>query len=222
MMTTFRTALTVLALAVLAGCVSSGDEVWAPDDAVARAAYVEPGPATVTLITSINTRSGSGAHSALMIDGAQRLLFDPAGAWHNPGVPERNDVLYGMSPGYLDMYLAFQANGVFEVQMQTVEVSAATAAQLSQAVQSYGAVGPAFCARSVTEILSTTPGFQSISPGFFPMAAMNQFAELPGVRETYVVGTTGDEDDGSDAFLAAQVAAATAAEAAAAAPPATN
>jgi len=195
-----------LAALSLAGC--AGDEVWAPDDAVARAAYVAPGAPSVTLITSINTRTNSGAHSALLIDGAQRLLFDPAGNWHNPGVPERNDVLFGMSPANLDMYLEFQSFGVFEVRMQTVDVSPEVAAQLSQAVQAYGAVGPAFCSRSITEILGRTPGFESIRTTFYPFNTMGQFGQLPGVRERVVVGSTGTEDDIGDEIIAAQVAAA--------------
>lgn len=188
----------------LVGC--GAEEVWDSDEAVARATYVPPGASTITLITSINTRNDSGAHSALLIDGAQRLLFDPAGSWHNPGIPERNDVLYGMSPAYLDMYLAFQSNGPFEVRTQTVEVSAAVAQQLSQAVQSYGAVSPAYCSRSITDILSQTPGFSSIQPTFFPLNTMGQFAQIAGVREATIVGTTGDADDQSDAVLAAQLA----------------
>lgn len=188
----------------LAACV--GDEVWAPDDAVARATYVPSAPSTVTLITSINTANNSGAHSALLIDGAQRLLFDPAGSWHNPNIPERNDVLFGMSQGYLDLYLAFQSNGVFEVRTQTIDVTPAVAQQLSQAVQAYGAVGPAYCSRSITEILGATPGFTSISQTFFPLNTMEQFAQLPGVRQETIVGTTGDERNASDAVLAAQIA----------------
>lgn len=195
-----------LAALSLAGCV--GEEVWAPDDAVARATYVPQGSPTVTLITSINTRNNSGAHSALLIDGAQRLLFDPAGSWHNPGVPERNDVLFGMSPPYLDMYLAFQSFGVFEVRTQTIDVSPEVAAQLSQAVQAYGAVGPAFCSRSITEILGRTPGFESIRTTFYPLNTMGQFGQLPGVREATIVGTTGDADDIGNEVIAAQIAAA--------------
>lgn len=204
MMGVVRLALAGLAALTLAGCV--GDEVWAPDDAVARAVYVAPGPATVTLITSINTRNNSGAHSALLIDGAQRLLFDPAGNWHNPGVAERNDVWFGMSPPYLDMYLEFQSFGVFEVRMQTVEVSPQVAAQLSQAVQAYGPVAPAFCSRSITEVLRNTPGFESISNTFYPLNTMGQFSQLPGVREETVHGTMGDEDDIGEQIIAEQIA----------------
>ena len=100
MMRIIRIAAAGLLALSLAGCAA--EAVWDSDDAVARATYLAPGPSTVTLITSINARNGSGAHSALLIDGAQRLMFDPAGSWHNPGVPERHDVLYGMAPGYLD------------------------------------------------------------------------------------------------------------------------
>lgn len=195
-----------LAALSLAGCV--GEEVWAPDAVVSSSAYVPSGGPSVTLITSINTRNNSGAHSALMIDGAQRLLFDPAGNWHNPGVPERNDVLFGMSPAYLDYYLEFQSFGVFEVRMQTIDVSPEVAAQLSQAVQAYGAVGPAYCSRSITEILRRTPGFESIRTTFYPLNTMSQFGQLPGVRERVVVGSTGDEDDIGNEIIAAQVAAA--------------
>ncbi len=204
MMRVLRFAVSSVVALALAGC--AGEAVWDSDEAVARATYVAPGPATVTLITSINTRNGSGAHSALLIDGAQRLLFDPAGNWHNPGVPERNDVLFGMSPGYMDLYLAFQSNGVFEAHLHTIEVSPQVAAQLSQAVQAYGPVAPAFCSRSITEILSGTPGFGTISPGFFPDNTMEQFAQLPGVTYQLVEGTISDEANGSQEVLAAQVA----------------
>lgn len=204
MMRVMRLAVAGLLALALTGCVS--ETVWDSDEAVARATYVPPGPATVTLITSINTHNNSGAHSALLIDGAQRLLFDPAGSWHNPGIPERNDVLFGMTPGYMDLYLAFQSNGVFEVRTQTVEISAATAQQLSQAVQTYGAVSPAYCSRSITDILSATPGFTSIRQTFYPLNAMDQFAQIPGVREATIVGTVGGGDDASDAVLNAQLA----------------
>lgn len=104
------TVLCACAIA-LTGCAA--EYVWEDDDFVARAAYVALGAPTVTLITSINPSSDTGVHTALLIDGAQRLLFDPAGHWDNPGVPERNDVWFGMSPAYLDEYLAFQSEGQY-------------------------------------------------------------------------------------------------------------
>lgn len=206
MILSLRMLAAALAVLGLSACV--GEDVWAPDVVVSQSAYVAPGPSSVTLITSINTANNSGAHSALLIDGAQRLLFDPAGNWHNPGVPERNDVLFGMSPPFLDMYLAFQSFGVFEVRMQTIDISPEVAAHLSAAVQAYGSVGPAYCSRSITEILRGTPGFESIRTTFYPLNTMRQFGQLPGVRERVIVGTTGTEDDIGDEVIAGQIAAA--------------
>lgn len=205
MIRALRFAAAGLITLTLAGCV--GESIWDSDEAVARATYVPPGPATVTVITSTNTRMDSGAHTGLLIDGAQRLLFDPAGSWFNPGIPERNDVLFGMTPEYLDLYVAFQSNGVFEVTMQTVTVSPEVARQLSQVVQSYGAVPPSQCSRSISRILSTTPGFESIRPSYFPTALLNQMAEIPGVRTTVVAGTLGDQEDLTERPVLAQIAA---------------
>lgn len=205
MMGVLRIAAAGLVALSLGGCAA--ESVWDSDEAVARATYVPSGPPTVTLITSTNTRMNSGAHSGILIDGAQRLLFDPAGSWFNPAIPERNDVLFGMSPAYLDLYLAFQSNGVFEVTMQTVEVTPEVAQQLSQAVQSHGAVTPSFCSRSISSILSTTPGFESISPTFFPTALLNDMAEIPGVRTRIVEGTLGDQEDLTERPVLAQIAA---------------
>jgi hypothetical protein len=191
MMGLFRAVAAGLAALSLTGCAA--EAIWDSDEAVARATYRAPGPATVTLITSINARNGSGAHSALLIDGAQRLLFDPAGSWHNPGVPERHDVLFGMSPRYLDAYVAFQSNGIYEVQTQTIQVSAEVAQQLSQRVQAYGPVAPADCSRSISEILGSTPGFESITQTFFPLNTMGQMSQIPGVREERILGTSPEE-----------------------------
>ena len=58
--------------------------VWAPDDVVSQARYVPSGPAKIQLLTMISNRNGSGGHSALLIDGPERVLFDPAGSWRHP------------------------------------------------------------------------------------------------------------------------------------------
>jgi len=56
------------------------------------------GSAEITLITSVNNRTGSGDHSALFISAGHRVLYDPAGSWHSGQAPRRNDVVYGLSP----------------------------------------------------------------------------------------------------------------------------
>lgn len=70
--------LALTALISLAAC--GAEPIWAPDDAVATARYAHPGPTSVTLYTVLSTRSGAGAHAGLLINGSERVLFDPAGS----------------------------------------------------------------------------------------------------------------------------------------------
>ncbi len=198
---------TALTLCVgLTACVA--DSVYAPDDVVQRAAYlppVQPGAATVTLLTMISNSNGSGGHSALVIDGAQRLVFDPAGSWHHPSVPERNDVLYGMQPQLFGYYMDYHARESYHVVVQEVDVTPDVAAQLATAVQQAGPVPRAQCSRSISTILAQTPGFEAVSQGWFPARMMAQFENIPGVRTTRVYD---DDSDDNLELLQAQARAA--------------
>lgn len=177
---------------VLSGCVA--EEVWAPDTFVSSANYSPAGPATLTLMTMVSNRDGRGGHSALMIDGAQRVLFDPAGSWYHPMIPERNDVLYGMSPQFLQFYTDYHARETYHIVVQEVEVSPAIAAQVIAAVEANGPVPPARCSLSISRLLGDVPGFESISPNWFPIRTMEQFAALPGVRESRIYDTDADDN----------------------------
>lgn len=187
----------------LAGCVA--EDAWAPDSVVQAAAFVPDGPSTVTLMTMIHNDTGSGGHSALMIDGAQRVLFDPAGSWHNPAVPERNDVLYGMNPAALDLYTDFHARETYHIIVQEVEVSPEVAAFLIREVEANGAVPQAQCSLSISSILARTPGFENMRSSWFPKRTMNQFADLPGVRTSEIFD---DDSDDNLELLQAQARAA--------------
>ncbi|QBY02256.1 hypothetical protein E2K80_17175 [Rhodophyticola sp. CCM32] len=184
--------LLLTVLTVLSACAAPS--VWAPDDAVTRAAYAPPPPPTVTLLTAISNGSGAGGHSSLMIDGAQRLMFDPAGSWHHPNVPERNDVLYGMTPQLYGFYMDYHARETYHMVVQEIQVSPETAARLSQAVQQYGSVSAARCALSISRVLSQTPGFESIGVTWSPRRIMNRFEDLPGVRTSRVYDDDSDDN----------------------------
>ena len=87
-----------LCLAMLLSLAACGaDPRWASDAEVSRAAYVSQAPASITLYTVLSNRNDSGAHSGLLINGSQRVMFDPAGTWQHPQLPERNDVHFGMT-----------------------------------------------------------------------------------------------------------------------------
>ena len=178
----------------LAGCAA--EPVWAPDAQVARAAYQHPGPPMLTLFTTRNVGSGSGAHSGLMVNAHERVLFDPAGTFGAPSLPERNDVIFGMTPRVVEYYTGYHARTSYYVVEQQLEVTPAVAAQAYQLVTNYGAVPKAGCARATTRVLQQLPGLEGMRVSWFPDKLEDQFARLPGVitiehRET-------DADDRSD------------------------
>lgn len=178
-----------VALVALAGC--EAERQAALQEPLAYTPYVAEGPATITLVTSINGRSDAGAHSALVINGSERVLYDPAGSWElQDGVaPERDDMHFGMFPAALDNYMAFQSNGVFYATEQTVVVPRAIADQAIAEAKAQGATPKALCGHSVSTVLAQLPGFEGFAVAYFPKAIAREFAKLPGVVETRVEGT---------------------------------
>ena len=107
---------------------------------VAGAAYAASGPKTLTLLTMVNNRSGSGGHTALIVNGSQQVIFDPAGSFRDPRVTERGDVLYGMSPAWIQAYKSAHARSTFHVVSQEITVSDAQAEQVLNLVMANGQV----------------------------------------------------------------------------------
>jgi hypothetical protein len=190
----FRLVLALMALLALAAC--GAESTWAPDDAVARAAYVEPGPKTITLYTVISTRNGSGGHSGLMINGSQRIMFDPAGTWNNNRLPERNDVHFGITPRMESFYIDYHARETFFVRVQTVEVTPEQAEIALQRAMAYGAAPKATCAKAISSILRGVPGFESLPQTMFPVPLSEAFGELPGVSSRDITDDDADKNHG--------------------------
>ena len=180
----------------LAGCAAQ--EVWAPDDVVSRAIYREPGRKYLTLYTMKNVGSDSGAHSALLINASQRVLFDPAGTFQQQVMPERNDVLFGVSPRYETLYVSFHARETFYVIGQTVDVTPEVAEQALNLAMQLGPVPQANCARVTSRLLRQLPGFGSIRQTWGPNIVAEDFGKLPGVETLEY-----REDDADDKTIAA-------------------
>ncbi len=161
----------------------SKEAKWASDAEIAEVIYRDPGPAKLTLFTMINNRSGSGAHTSLMISASQRVIWDPAGSFHHPAIPERDDVLFGVSPRVADVYTRYHARETFHVVVQELEVPPEVAEKALQLAKSYGNVPDAQCTVSTSRILSQLPGFENIKIGWFPNKLSEQFGALPGVTE---------------------------------------
>jgi len=184
-----RAFVLALLLPLLAAC--GAEAVYAPIEEVNRRAYQAPGPATITLMTAINNRSGAGGHSALMISGSQRVIFDPAGTWWHPTAPERGDVIFGITPTILEFFIDYHARPTYHMVLQEVEVTPAMAERVIQLVQAHGPANKATCGQSVTGILQEA-GFSSIRRSWYPERIMRNFAELPGVTESKVFDDTVD------------------------------
>ncbi|MEL6640483.1 MAG: hypothetical protein AAFP98_04075 [Pseudomonadota bacterium] len=178
-MTLTRRAFIVGAPCALAAC--SAEYVWAPDDVVKAATYRNPGASVLRLYTVRNSGSDNGAHTALMIDASERVLFDPAGSFKAQGVPERNDVLHGFSPVAETAYRSFHARSDFYIAWQTVAVPPAVAEQALVLAKANGAVPKANCTRATSSILKQLPGFESLRTTWFPNNLQDAFANIPGV-----------------------------------------
>lgn len=189
-----RLLLCLAGLFLLAAC--SAPQVWAPDDLVARARYVSDSPASITLFTVLNNTSNAGEHSALMINGSQRVMFDPAGTWRHPRLPERNDVHFGMSPRMVDFYIDYHARENFRVVEQTIQVSPEVAEIALQRVMAYGPVPKAQCTRATSSVLRGTPGFESMPSTLGPKKLMRAFGQLPGVTERVIRDSDANQNHG--------------------------
>jgi hypothetical protein len=189
-----RVALAFVALAGLAAC--GADHKYASDADVARARFVAEAPTSVTLYTVINNNTQAGAHSSLLINGSERVIFDPAGTWYSQSVPERNDLHYGMSDRMLDFYLDYHARITYRVVEQTILVSPETAALVLARAEAHGSVPKAGCAQSIGTILRGVPGFEDIRVSFFPKQLSKSFGELPGVTERVIYDEDADNNHG--------------------------
>lgn len=182
---TLSRLLVVFALLVLSAC-GAAEPRWAGEAEVARARYVNDGSASLTLFTVIGKRSGAGAHSGLLVNApSQRAIFDPAGTFKHPHLPERNDVVYGMSDAAVAFYIDYHARETFDVIEQTIFVSPQVAEFALARIQSFGAVPKAQCARSISSILASLPGFEDVKSTMFPKKLTAYFASRGAVEQMH-------------------------------------
>lgn len=183
-----------LALALLSACADPA--INAPEADVARYRYVSSQDPYIALVTNVNTRTGTGDHSALIINGSERVVFNPAGTWLHPKAPERADLHYGFSESMRDWFIDYHARETYRVEIQTIPVSRAAADRALAAAQQAGPVGPARCTLSIAEVLRQTPGFESFPRVLLPIRASRAFADYPGVTtEIFTDDSPGDRSD---------------------------
>ena len=183
--------LALVALLALTGCAA--ERVWAPDDAVARAAHAHDGPARLTLFTMVNNATGAGEHTALMINAGQRVIFDPAGSFQHPSIPERNDLLYGITPPVADLYTRYHARRTFHVQILRLDVAPETAERAVRLAAEAGPVPQAQCSLAVSRILADLFP-DRIRTSWFPLKTAAAFAAIDGVSGEKLYEYDGDNN----------------------------
>jgi len=193
-----RTSLALVALVFLAACGAGGTSSApnASDSAILAARYVDGGQPSVTLFTVVNNQTGSGAHSGLLVNGSERVLFDPAGSFNHPRLPERGDMHHGMSDPMVAFYIDYHARETYRVIEQKLPVSPMVAEMVIARAKARGAVPKAHCANSISAILRDVPGFESLGITFFPNRLADQFGALPGVTTRVITDDDADDNHG--------------------------
>ena len=171
----------LLALAMTLGLGACAQSVYAPDEAVARARFVSDEPPSITLFTVVGIPKGEGAHSALMINGSQRVIYDPAGSWEHPAIPERNDTLYGITDNFKAFYIDYHARETYWVAEDRISVTREVADAAIRAAEANGASMKSFCANETARVLRRVPGFEAAPATMQPLVLRKWFQTLPGV-----------------------------------------
>jgi len=169
-------------MVVLSGCATK--QPYADDTSIAAVSYRDPGGASITLYTMIRNKTGSGGHSSLLINASERVIFDPAGSFYSDLVPERNDVLFGITPRIEKAYRSGHARSTYHVLSQTISVTSQQAEIAYRLALQNGAVAGVFCANATSGLLSQVPGFEEIKVTMYPTKLSEQFSRIPGVVES--------------------------------------
>jgi hypothetical protein len=201
-MTFPRLAMALAVCLGLSACAPVPESSQSMTDAELRAkVYRHDGPPALTLYTMVNNSNGSGAHTSLMVNGSQRVIFDPAGSFRHPQIATRNDVIYGVTPVMEDTYTRFHARETFHVIVQHVEVPPDVAEDVLRRVLATGPIPRAQCARSTSDLLRDVPGLNgAIRSTWFPKQLADQFGRLPGATTERLY-----EYDDADRFKALEV-----------------
>lgn len=199
MLSRLRVLLCLLAFGALAAC--GAEPKWAPQEQVDAVRFVEAAPTYITLYTVVNKSTGSGAHSAILVSASERVIFDPAGTWYHPKLPERNDVTFGMNDKALAFYIDYHTRKTYDTIEQKIYVSPEVAELVLAKVKANGAVAKAMCTNATSSILRSVPGFESLPQTFYPKKLSKAFGELPGVTTRII---TDDDDDNNHGVLLVQ------------------
>jgi hypothetical protein len=180
----FRFTLLMLSAVLLSGCAYGTKDQYASKTFVEQYSYVNNKTPSLTLLTMLNSKTGAGEHSSLLINGSQNVMYDPAGRFKHSQVPERHDFLYGINDQILQLYKLYHADNIHHVVLQKIYVSPEVAEMAIAASKNQGRAFDATCAVNTIDILQQLPGFEVIKFTFFPAKLMKNFGTLDNVITT--------------------------------------
>ncbi len=164
--------------AILSGCAES---IVDSPERVAAARYVSDEAPYVALVTMVNKSNGKGAHSAILVNGSQVALYDPAGTFAYETVPERNDVLYGITPRIKEAYEWYHARETTYVVEQKLPVSRALADAVLARMEQEGPSPKLHCGIHSGRVLQSFAEFAAVPSSYYPGELMEAFGALDGV-----------------------------------------
>ena len=88
----------------------------------------------------VNNGSGAVAHTSLMIIASQLVIFDTAGTVRHARLPQKADVLFGVTPAIEDFYIRAHARKTHLVVIQKLDVPPEVVEMALQKALSHGAV----------------------------------------------------------------------------------
>ena len=135
-------------------------------------------PPSITLLTVIGIPRGEGAHSALLINGSQRIIFDGAGSWNHPAIPGLRRALRDHAELQELLYRLSRAQSLWVAGTPNWSRGVANAA--IRAAEAQGATDKSFCAVVDRPGAAWVPGFGRAS-GFAAEDAATGSLTLPGV-----------------------------------------
>lgn len=162
------------------------ERVYAPDEMVEASRYTSTEAPYISLMTMVNRDDDKGAHSAILVNGSQVALYDPAGTFKHPELPERNDVFYGITPRWKEVYEWYHARDTTYVVEHRLAVSREFADQMITRMEAQGPSPKLLCGINTSEVLRSFERFSDIPSTYYPNEIMDAFKALPGVTESRV------------------------------------
>ena len=180
-----------LVAAILLGCLAlvtgCAVEVGASKQSLAAARHVATEPPYVEVVSMVDRRDGRAAHTALIINASERVIYDPAGTFQHEDLAERGDIHYGATDRMVSYYERYHARFSHFVHVQRIPVTAQVAEGVLRRAEAQGPSPKMFCTYHTFGVLNDSLPGVTLERSFFPEALRRQVADLPGVADRYRV-----------------------------------